>query len=117
MTINPYDPTTPEWQLFAGMQSNELLIRSYSEDSERALNEAARTEQKASVFRQALALLDGLKGECSGDSPQDTLRTIIKSNDEATAKSLEVSKSRLKSAEACRVKAAAYKAALDKLMS
>lgn len=112
---NPYDPSTPEWQLFANMQSNELLVRAYSQDSERALSEAARTEQKAVAFRQALALLDGFKGECIGDSPQDTLQNVIRSNDEATARSLEISKARLKSAEQARVKAAAYRDALAKL--
>lgn len=54
---NPFDTNTPEWQLFENMKSSELLAVSQSGDAERYALLAAKSREKAGLFKEALTKL------------------------------------------------------------
>ena len=54
---NPYDPNSPEWQLFANMQSNALLQSTHMADAERSMRKAEEARHKAELYRVALEKL------------------------------------------------------------
>lgn len=55
---NPYDPKTPEWQLYENWKSSQLRVISYSRDAEKAQALAAEAREKAGLYEEALRKLD-----------------------------------------------------------
>jgi hypothetical protein len=55
---NPYEMSSPEWQMFENMMSHQHLISSFTADSERALQKAAQARKKFEQYQTALVKLD-----------------------------------------------------------
>lgn len=51
---NTYTSNTPEWQLFENMRSNEMLVKTYTEDIERYEEKRKDAAEKAERYRKAL---------------------------------------------------------------
>jgi cytochrome c556 len=58
---NPYDPDTPEWQLWENMRGAERSERAYIADADRYTKMAAAQRQKAAAFKTALGKLKSSK--------------------------------------------------------
>lgn len=56
--MNPYKQEAPEWQIYEGIKSAEILVRTFTEDSERALSKASVARAKLQAYQEALAKLD-----------------------------------------------------------
>lgn len=55
---NPYDPNSPEWQLFVNWQSKQNLAIAYAKDAERFQRMAEEARQSAEAYREALEKLN-----------------------------------------------------------
>lgn len=62
MEKNPFEDTSPEWQLFERAKAEELAAVAHAQDAERSQKRAAKCRETAALFREALNKLTGKDG-------------------------------------------------------
>lgn len=56
---NPYDPDTPEWQLWVNWNSQKHLVAAATADIDRAMKRRSSAIEKEEAYAQALEKLTG----------------------------------------------------------